>query len=117
MVVGITLGVAVAVAVDLANASAGRAFDLSTEAVTGRATHQITGGPQGLDQSIYVRLLGGGAAEAAAPVISEYVASPQLGDRLIQLLGVDPFAEAPFRDEVREKILWKNANRILGLGF
>ena len=98
MVVGITLGVAVAVAVDLANASAGRAFDLSTEAVTGRATHQITGGPQGLDQSIYVRLLGEGAAEAAAPVISEYVASPQLGDRLIQLLGVDPFAEAPFRD-------------------
>jgi len=27
------------------------------------------------------------------------------------------FAEAPFRDEVREKILWKNANRILGLGL
>jgi predicted TIM-barrel fold metal-dependent hydrolase len=27
------------------------------------------------------------------------------------------FAAAPFRDEVREKILWKNANRILGLGF
>ena len=27
------------------------------------------------------------------------------------------FAEAPFRDEVREKILWKNANRILGLWF
>ncbi|MBI5284774.1 MAG: amidohydrolase [Chloroflexi bacterium] len=27
------------------------------------------------------------------------------------------FAAAPFRDEVREKILWKNANRILGLGL
>ena len=27
------------------------------------------------------------------------------------------FADAPFREEVREKILWKNANRILGLGF
>jgi putative ABC transport system permease protein len=98
MVVGITLGVAVAVAVDLANASAGRAFDLSTEAVTGRATHQITGGPQGLDQAIYARLLREGLIVEAAPVISEYVASPQLGDRLIQMLGVDPFAEAPFRD-------------------
>jgi len=25
------------------------------------------------------------------------------------------FAAAPFRDEVREKILWRNANRVLGL--
>jgi predicted TIM-barrel fold metal-dependent hydrolase len=27
------------------------------------------------------------------------------------------FESAPFRDEVREKILWRNANRVLGLGF
>jgi putative ABC transport system permease protein len=66
--------------------------------VTGRATHQITGGPQGLEQALYARLLREGVVDEAAPVISEYVASPQLGDRLIQLLGVDPFAEAPFRD-------------------
>ena len=39
MIVGITLGVAVAVAIDLANSSASRAFDLSTEAVAGKATH------------------------------------------------------------------------------
>ena len=45
MIVGITLGVAVVVAVDLANASASRAFDLSTETVAGRATHEIVGGP------------------------------------------------------------------------
>lgn len=103
MVVGITLGVAVAVAVDLANASAGRAFDLSTEAVTGRATHQITGGPQRLDEALYARLLREGVVEAAAPVVSEYVSSPQFGERLVQLLGVDPFAEAPFRDYLGEQ--------------
>jgi putative ABC transport system permease protein len=51
MVLGITLGVAAVIAVDLANASASRAFDLSTGSVAGRATHQITGGPQGLDES------------------------------------------------------------------
>ena len=45
MVVGITLGVAMIVAIDLANASASQAFDLSTQAVAGRATHQIVGGP------------------------------------------------------------------------
>lgn len=103
MVVGITLGVAVVVAIDLANASASLAFDLSTEAVAGRATHQVVGGPQGLDQGVYTALRRAGVAEegvALAPVVSEYVTSPQLGDRPLQLLGIDPFAEAPFRSYV-----------------
>jgi putative ABC transport system permease protein len=99
MVTGIALGVAVVVAIDLANAGASRAFDLSVEAVTGRATHQITGGPAGLDESLYSRLRRDpGGTRLAAPVIHEYVSSPQLGDRPLQLLGIDPFAEAPFRD-------------------
>jgi putative ABC transport system permease protein len=98
MVLGITLGVAVVVAIDLANASALRAFDLSTQAVAGRATHQITGGPLGLDEVLYARLRREGMVEAAAPVISAYVSSPQLDGSLMQLLGIDPFAEAPFRD-------------------
>jgi putative ABC transport system permease protein len=98
MIIGVTLGVAVVVAIDLANASASRAFDLSTEAVAGRATHQIIGGPTGLDQEVYVELRRQGAVRAAAPILSEYVSSPQLGNTPLQLLGVDPFAEAPFRD-------------------
>ena len=103
MVVGITLGVAVVVAIDLANASASQAFDLSTEAVAGRATHQIVAGPQGLDQEVYVALRRAGLANdgiASAPVLSEYVTSEQLGGRPLQLLGVDPFAEGPFRSYV-----------------
>jgi putative ABC transport system permease protein len=98
MIVGITLGVAVIVAIDLANASASQAFDLSVDSVAGRATHQIVGGPGGLDEAIYTRLRLAGAVDAAAPVVTDYVASPQLGDRPIRLLGVDPFAEAPFRN-------------------
>ncbi|HSR33985.1 MAG TPA: ABC transporter permease [Anaerolineae bacterium] len=103
MVLGIALGVAVAVAVDLANASATRAFDYSTDAVAGRTTHQILGGPQGLDEALYVELRRRGLATSgipAAPIVTEYVYSPQLGDRPFQLLGVDPFAEAPFRNYV-----------------
>jgi putative ABC transport system permease protein len=98
MILGITLGVAVVVAIDLANASALRAFNLSTETVAGRATHQIIGGPLGLDETTYASLKKSGVTEAAAPVISEYVSSPELGGSLIQLLGIDPFADAPFRD-------------------
>jgi putative ABC transport system permease protein len=98
MIVGITLGVAVVIAMDLANASASRAFDLSTDTVAGRATHQIVAGPQGLDEELYVRLRRQGAVRAAAPIVTEYASSPQLGDRPLQLLGVDPFVEAPFRN-------------------
>jgi putative ABC transport system permease protein len=98
MVLGITLGVAVVVAIDLANASASRAFDLSAESVTGRATHQISGGPGGLDETLYTNLRRQGLVQAAAPVLTDYVSSPQLGSRTLQLLGIDPFADAPFRD-------------------
>ena len=100
MVLGIMLGVAVVVAIDLANASASEAFDLSAQAVAGRATHQIVGGPAGLDESLYTALRRAGfeaGGASIAPVLSEYVTSPQLGNRPFQLLGVDPFAEAPFR--------------------
>ena len=76
MMVGIMLGVAVVVAIDLANASAARAFDLSTDAVAGRTTHQITAGPQGLDEALYVALRRQNLEIATAPILVDYVASP-----------------------------------------
>ena len=79
MVIGITLGVAVVVSIDLANASASRAFELSTESITGRATHQITDGVNGLDESVYIALRLKGEVDAAAPVITRYVSSSQPG--------------------------------------
>ncbi len=98
MIAGLMIGVAVMVAIDLANVSAGKAFTLSTEAVVGKATHQIVGGPQGIPEEVYIELRRQGLSIPAAPVVTEYIASPQLGNRPFQLLGVDPFAEAPFRD-------------------
>src|SRR5512139_2009610 len=83
MVLGITLGVAVMVAIDLANSAAARAFDLTTDTVAGRATHQVVGGPAGLDEAIYTRLRVEAGVELAAPVVAAYVTSPQLGDRPI----------------------------------
>jgi putative ABC transport system permease protein len=100
MVLAIALGVAVMVSIDLANASAARAFDLSATAVTGRATHAIVGSAQGVDESLYVRLRTDpqwrGSLESA-PLVIAYAVSPQLGEVPFTLLGIDPFAEAPFR--------------------
>ncbi|HEY0554710.1 MAG TPA: FtsX-like permease family protein [Thermoanaerobaculia bacterium] len=99
-VVGVALGVAVVVSIGLANASASRAFTLSTEAVTGRATHQVIGGPGGIPDDAFRRLELEGGVERAAPVVEGWIglpASPPSPPRTLHLLGVDPFSEAPFR--------------------
>jgi len=100
MTLGIALGVAVMVSIDLANASAARAFDLSASAVTGRATHAIVAGDQGVDESLYVRLRTDPQWRnhlESAPLVIAHAVSPQLGNVPFTLLGIDPFAEAPFR--------------------
>jgi len=105
MVIGIALGVSVVVAIDIANDSALRSFDLSKEAVVGRATHQIIGGPGGFDESIYTKIRRGSIGSIATPVISANVSSPQMGDLPFELLGIDPFTENDFRSYLgREQI-------------
>lgn len=94
--IGLALGVGTIVAVDIATASARRAFELSLQAVNGAATHQISGGPAGIDQRLYVRLrtqsLAPGQERAQlAPVIAGYVT---VGEQVMQLIGLDPFASA-----------------------
>lgn len=97
MLLGISLGVAVAVSVDIANASAARAFDLSVEAVVGRSTHYISGGPGGLPEETYTVLRRAGLEIPMTPILSQLIVSPDLGNIPLQLLGIDPFAEQPFR--------------------
>ncbi|MEP7293360.1 MAG: ABC transporter permease, partial [Chloroflexota bacterium] len=96
-VLGVALGVAVVIAIDLANTSSSRAFALSTQSITGRATHQIIGGPTGLPTDLYTRLRLDLGLQAVAPVIEDYVVAFDLGEMPLHLLGVDPFAEPPFR--------------------
>ncbi len=106
-ILGVALGVAVMVSIDVANTSASRAFALSTEAVTGRATHQIVGGPQGLPDPVFRRLAvdAGLAGELPmAPAVEGYVTIPRRpgqGIRLFRVLGIDPFSEPPFRPYLR----------------
>jgi putative ABC transport system permease protein len=88
------------VSIDLANASAARAFDLSTSAITGRATHAIVAADQGVDESLYVQLRTDPQWRntlESAPLVIAYAVSPQLGNIPFTLIGTDPFAEAPFR--------------------
>ena len=114
---GVALGVAVVVAVDVATASARRAFDLSTEAVTGRATHEIDGGPAGIADSTYARLRTTlGDDIALAPVVDRYVSLPAYDGRVLRLLGVDPFAEAPFRDFLQATVAGTRSGSTIDVG-
>lgn len=96
-VLGVALGVAVVVAIDLANQSAARAFELSTEAVTGRATHQVIGGPSGIPEAFYRALRVADGWRDVAPIVEADLVVPAQPGRAFHLLGIDPFAERPFR--------------------
>src|SRR5262245_34776632 len=95
---GLALGVATIIAVDIATASSGRAFELSMEAVNGAATHEIHGGPGGIDEQLYVRLKTSGIEASLAPVVEGYV---DIGDETMQLIGIDPLVDASVRGESR----------------
>ena len=85
------------IAIDLANGSALTAFERSTEAVTGSATHQIVGGPEGVPEAVYRDLRVEGGLRAIAPVVDTYVTTVFGTPRVLRLLGLDPLADATVR--------------------
>lgn len=95
-VLGVAIGVAVAVSIDLANTSVMRAFELSAETVTGTATHQIVGAAGTIDEDVYRRIRVENGIRPSAPMVEGY-ASVVRGDRTFQVVGIDPFVDGPFR--------------------
>ena len=91
---GICIGVAVMVAVDLANASSEKAFLLSMETLNGRTTHQIVAGPSGVDETVYADLRARSGRTDIAPVVTGEV---RAGGVVLGVLGVDIFAEQGVR--------------------
>ncbi len=97
-IIGVALGVAVVIAIDLANGSASRAFELSTETVAGRATHQVAGNGTSLDEDIYRRIKVELGIKNAAPVVTAYATALELDQQPLRVLGIDVFVDAPFRN-------------------
>ncbi|MEW6720449.1 MAG: ABC transporter permease [Thermodesulfobacteriota bacterium] len=100
--VGVALGVAAVFSIDLANESARRAFRISAGAVAGKATHRILGGSPGLEEGLYVALRRQEDARALAPIVEGYARVAGRPETVLHILGIDPFAEAPFRDYTPE---------------
>ena len=94
---GIALGVAVYVGVDLANDSARRAFQLSSDLITGSTTHHLMGTRGEIADSVYRTLRMEHGPVRAAPVIEAEVRLRRMPDREFTLMGVDPLEETGFR--------------------
>lgn len=102
-ILGIALGVSIVVSIDLAGSSSTKAFEMSMETVTGKATHQITSGPSGVHDSIFTFLRAEKNIRPSAPVVENY-AKYETPDtrRTFRVLGIDAFCEDDFRDYVRD---------------
>jgi putative ABC transport system permease protein len=96
-VLGVALGVAVVVGIDLANDSARTAFRLSTETVAGKATHSVVSGDGLLADSTYTYLRVDLGVRDSAPVLEGYARAGGPRGPVLQILGIDPLADAPFR--------------------
>jgi putative ABC transport system permease protein len=96
-VLGVAMGVAVVLAIDLATQSARTGFRISAETVSGRATHQITSDVAPIDERILPRLRTELGVRESAPVVEGFASSPLLPGQALRILGIDPFSEGPFR--------------------
>ena len=96
---GVALGIAVWVAIQIANASVLGAFSASLDAVAGRANLQIRGGSSGLPDRLLGEILerGDPRIRAASPQISRTLYSPQLKTSIL-VSGVDFFSQLDFRN-------------------
>ena len=100
-IAGIALGVAVVIAVDLANESAQRGFRLSVQQVTGPATHQVISASGGIPEALYAQLRLEQGLTQATPVIDAPV---RIGERSLTLLGLDLLAAASMRPDLRASL-------------
>ncbi len=91
-IVGIALGVAAVLAIDIVNHSAERAFGEATHRVTGPATDTIVGGPAGLDERIYRVLRVELGLRDAVPFVEGIIRHQGERVRRLKLVGIDPLA-------------------------
>ncbi len=96
---GIAMGVAVVLAVDLANAAAKASLTLSAQQLRGAATHRVLGSGGPLPDALYTQWFTTPGHPPMAPVVDAPVRIAGQRGRL-RLLGLDLFAEGAFRAQL-----------------
>jgi putative ABC transport system permease protein len=105
-IIGVALGIAVVIAIQLTNASSVRGFETALETVAGRTAIEIIGSGTGVDETRLPQLLSLREFGVISPVI-EGTAALVTGDaesmsrrqlEAVRVLGVDILRDQPFRD-------------------
>jgi putative ABC transport system permease protein len=93
-VLAVALGVAVFVAIQVANGSASRAFEAGVDVVAGKAQLEVRGS---LSDAILPAIEHTPGVRAATPVIEELATLPAYPGEYLRVLGVDLLTNEPFR--------------------
>ncbi len=93
-VVSIALGIAVYLAIQIANASANRSFAASVDLVAGKAQLEIRGE---IDEAWWPKISGAPGVRAATAVTQGVVTLPDFPGEYLQVVGIDLFTNEPFR--------------------
>ena len=98
LITGIVLSVAIITATDLAIESAKKSFELSTEIINGKATHHIINNAGKVDEELVVNLENKYKL-TVTPLIEGFVTK---NNRLLKVIGIDPFSDIAFRNIFKE---------------
>jgi putative ABC transport system permease protein len=98
LITGIVLSVAIITATDLAIESAKKSFELSTEIINGKATHHIINNAGKVDEELVINLENKYSLKVT-PIIEGFISK---NNRLLKIIGIDPFSDTAFRNIFKE---------------
>lgn len=93
-VVSIALGIAVYLAIQIANGSANRSFAAGVDLVAGKAHLEVRGD---IDETLWPQIAHEPGIRAATGVIEGIVTLPDLPGEYLRIVGIDLFTNEPFR--------------------
>ncbi len=97
-VLGVALGVAVVLAIRLANDGVLESFRNSLDHVAGKSRLQVTAGELGFDESLFPVIAGTPGVAHAIPVVQAITPVAGLPGEVLLVLGVDVLADADVRE-------------------
>ena len=84
-ILAVALGVAVFVAIQIANGSAARSFEAGVDVVAGKAQLEVRGN---LDDSVFPAIQHTAGVRAATPLIEELATLPDFPGEYLRVLGI-----------------------------
>ena len=96
-ILSVALGVAVYLAIQIANQSANGAFAATIDVVAGKAELQITRAGAGVPETLFPRVAREAGISAATPLVRGVVTLPDYPGEYLQILGLDIFTNEAFR--------------------